>query len=165
MRHLKSGRKLGRNATHRTALMRNLACSLIAKERIVTTVAKAKEVRPFVERLVTLAKRNTLHARRLIIARLGGKKEFVVRHDKEKEDAVAVVDKLFTVIAPRFADRPGGYTRIIKRPQVRLGDAGPTAFIEFLKEGESRPRRERAPAPKVAPTVTQTQAEEKPTAE
>ncbi len=140
--------------------MRNLACSLIAKERIITTVAKAKEMRPFVERLVTLAKRNTLHARRLIIARLGGKKEFVIKHDKEKEEAVAVVEKLFTVIAPRFTDRPGGYTRIIKRPQVRLGDAGATAFIEFLKEGETKPKRERAPAPKVTPETEEKTAGE-----
>src|SRR5712691_12926149 len=100
MRHLRSGRKLGRNASHRLALMRNLALALFRHERIITTVEKAKEVRPFVEKLITLAKKGTLHARRLAVARL---------HDK---DAVA---KLFREIGPRFQERPGGYTRVIKR--------------------------------------------------
>lgn len=136
MRHLKRGRHLGRNATHRRALMKNLASALFRHERIVTTVAKAKELRPFAERLITMARKNTLHARRLLIARLG---------DKE------MVSKLFKEIAPRFSDRPGGYTRIIKRPQVRLGDAGPTAFIELLKEGEVRER----PTAPVAPQVSE----------
>src|SRR3984893_3268999 len=104
MRHLKAGRHLGRNATHRHALMRNLARALIEHDRIITTVAKAKEVRPFVEKLITLAKKGTLHARRLAVARL---------HDKE------AVTKLFKEIAPRFTDRPGGYTRIIKRHERR----------------------------------------------
>src|SRR6202035_2293371 len=95
----------------------------IEHDRIITTVAKAKEVRPFIEKLITLAKKNTLHARRLAVARL---------HDKE------AVAKLFTEIAPRYVDRPGGYTRIIKRHERRLGDAGHTAFIELLKEGETK---------------------------
>jgi large subunit ribosomal protein L17 len=137
MRHLKAGRKLGRNASHRLALMRNLTRALVEHERIITTVEKAKELRPFVEKLVTMAKKGTLHARRLAIARL---------RDKE------AVAKLFKEIGPRFADRPGGYTRIIKRHERRLGDAGRTAFIEFLKEGETKVRR-RAPAP--APRVTE----------
>lgn len=153
MRHRKRGRYLGRNASHRTALMRNLACALIAHERIVTTVPKAKELRPFVERLITLAKRNTLHARRLIIARLGGKKEVPLPPDDkgQERDPVRVVAKLFDDLAPRFKDRPGGYTRIIKRHERRLGDAGPTAYIELLKEGEekrSKPRKEGRKKPK-----------------
>src|ERR1700726_3162816 len=111
MRHLKAGRKLGRNATHRLALMRNLALALIRSRdgRIITTVEKAKEARRFVEKLITLAKRNDLHARRLALARLPDP---------------AIIAKLFTEIAPRFADRAGGYTRIIKRHERRLGDAG-----------------------------------------
>src|SRR5690606_30801254 len=130
MRHRKAGRKLGRNASHRRALMRNLARALFLHERIITTVPKAKEVRPFAEKLITLAKRGTLHARRLAVARLG---------DKE------VVSKLFDEIGPRFADRPGGYTRIIKRLERRLGDAGKTAYLELLKEGEVKvPRQRRA---------------------
>jgi large subunit ribosomal protein L17 len=137
MRHLKAGRKLGRNATHRQALMRNLARALFEHGRIITTVEKAKEARPFVEKLITLAKRGDLHARRLVLARL---------HDK---DATTL---LFKEIAPRFADRPGGYTRIIKRHERRLGDAGHTAFFELLKEGETKVQK-RAPAPAPKPRV------------
>jgi large subunit ribosomal protein L17 len=143
MRHLKAGRKLGRNATHRQALMRNLARALILSEngRIITTVAKAKEARRFVEKLITFAKRGTLHARRLALAKI---------HDRE------VVTKLFQEIGPRFQDRPGGYTRVIKRHERRLGDAGHTAFLELLKEGEVKVRAKApavpaAPAPKVTP--------------
>src|SRR6202035_5643891 len=109
MRHLKAGRKLGRNASHRLALFRHLARALIEHGRIITTVEKAKEVRPFVEKLVTLAKKGTLHARRLAIARL---------RDKES------VAKLFNELAEGFKDRPGGYTRVIKRHERRLGDGG-----------------------------------------
>ena len=104
MRHLKAGRRLGRNASHRLALFRNLTRALIEHESIITTVAKAKEVRPFVEKLITLAKKGTLHHRRLAIARL------------RDEAAVA---KLFKEIGPRFADRAGGYTRIVKRLERR----------------------------------------------
>src|SRR5215470_5067714 len=128
MRHLKAGRKLNRNASHRAALLRNLSCALIEHERIITTLAKAKALRPFIEKLITLAKKGTLHARRQAVARL---------HDK---DAVA---KLFKEIGPRFADRPGGYTRIIRRHERRLGDAGPTAYIELLREGETKKVRTR----------------------
>lgn len=134
MRHLKAGRTLGRNASHRLALMRNLSIALIDKERIVTTVAKAKELRPFIEKLVTQARKGTLHARRLVLSRLPNK------------DAVS---KLFSEYGPRFASRDGGYTRILKLHHRRLGDAGETAIIEFLKAGEKR-EREEAP---VAPTV------------
>jgi large subunit ribosomal protein L17 len=139
MRHLKAGRHLGRNSSHRTALFRNLTRALFEHERIITTVEKAKEVRRFVEKLITLAKRNTLHARRLCLARLP---------DKE------AVNKLFSEIAPRFADRPGGYTRVIKRHERRLGDGGHTAFLELLKAGETKVRAKApsappAPAPKV----------------
>ena len=141
MRHLRSGRKLGRNATHRLALYRNLTRALVLSEhgRIITTVEKAKEARKFVEKLITLAKRGTLHARRLVLARL---------HDKDS------VSKLFKEIAPRFTDRPGGYTRVIKRQERRLGDGGKTAFLELLKEGETKVRA-KAPSAPVAPRVTE----------
>jgi large subunit ribosomal protein L17 len=148
MRHLKAGRHLGRNATHRHALMRNLTRALIEHDRIITTVEKAKEVRPFVEKLITLAKQGTLHARRLAVARL---------HDK---DAVA---KLFKEIAPRFTDRPGGYTRIVKRHERRLGDAGKTAYLELLKAGETKIRA-RQPAAPPAPKVSAPVAPESPPA-
>jgi large subunit ribosomal protein L17 len=145
MRHLKAGRKLNRNATHRLAMFRNLTRALFEHGRIVTTLEKAKELRPFVERLITIAKRGlanpsrALHARRLCLQQL---------HDKN------TISKLFNEIAPRFADRPGGYTRVIKRLERRLGDAGRTAFIELLKQGEKKVRaRERGPAPAPAPRV------------
>ena len=160
MRHLKAGRKLGRNASHRLALMRNLTRSLIQHERIITTVEKAKELRPFVEKLITLVKKGmaggdsvkALHARRLILSRLGsaGKAEFYDDEGNPLDDHV--LKKLFKDIGPRFANRPGGYTRIIKRQERRLGDAGRTAFIELLKEGETKVRA-RTPAP--APRVTE----------
>jgi large subunit ribosomal protein L17 len=139
MRHLKAGRKLGRNATHRVALMRNLTRALIQHGRIITTVEKAKAVRPFVEKLVTLTKKkNALHARRLALSRLP---------DRE------AITKLFGELAQRFADRPGGYTRIIKLHKRRLGDAGHTAIIEFLRAGEVRTRPESTrPAPLAPPT-------------
>ncbi len=137
MRHQKRGRHLGRNAQHRLAMFRNMTCSLIEHGRITTTVAKAKELRPFVEKLVTLARKGTLHARRLVISRLGNHK--------------APAKKLVDEIAPRFKDRPGGYTRILKSSTRRLGDAAFTAFIEFLKEGETKEKKAKAPVtPKVA---------------
>ena len=121
MRHLKAGRRLGRNASHRRSLFRNLAMALFQHERIVTTVAKAKEARPFIEKLITLAKKNTLHARRLVLARLGTPSKASVKphEDPDKADDTHVIIKLFKEIAPRYADRPGGYTRVLKRPLIR----------------------------------------------
>jgi large subunit ribosomal protein L17 len=154
MRHLKAGRKLGRNATHRLALMRNLTRALIEHERIVTTVEKAKEARRFAERLITLAKKDTLHARRLVLARLGPPAKSRL-YDKEGEPTDDIVlSKLFDQIGPRFRNRPGGYTRIIKRHERRLGDAGRTAFLELLKEGETK-QRAHEPEP-VAPRLKET---------
>jgi large subunit ribosomal protein L17 len=153
MRHLKAGKKLGRNGTHRLALYRNLMMALIRHERIITTLAKAKAVRPFVERLITLARKNTLHARRLVAARLGPMSDAEVKPGDETDaDHRTVLQKLFTDIAPRYIDRPGGYTRVLKRHERRLGDAGSTAFLELLKAGEVRsrakaPRAVAAPAP------------------
>ncbi len=142
MRHLKAGRKLGRNAAHRLALMRNLSRALFLSEngRIITTVEKAKEARRFVEKLITLAKRNTVHARRLALERLPNRD---------------VITKLFRDIGPRFTDRSGGYTRVIKRHERRLGDGGKTAFLELLKEGEVKVRARERQAP-VAPRVSET---------
>ncbi len=137
MRHRKAGRRLGRNASHREALFRNLTCALIEHGRIITTVAKAKEVRPFVEKLITLAKQGTLHSRRLAISKL---------RDKD------AVHKLFAELGPRFRERPGGYTRVIKRAERRLGDAGETAFLELLKEGEKKVQK-RGQRPTPAPVA------------
>jgi large subunit ribosomal protein L17 len=152
MRHLKAGRKLGRNASHRLALMRNLALALFRHERIITTVEKAKEARRFAERLITLAKRGDLHARRLALARLGPPANAEVKPgDGDDADHRTILQKLFDEIGPRFADRAGGYTRVIKRHQRRLGDGGKTAFLELLKEGETKVHARPAPAP--APQV------------
>lgn len=118
MRHNVKGRKLNRDKDHRKALLRNLATELFRHERITTTEAKAKAVKPVAERLMTLAKRGDLHARRLAARQL--------------YDA-AVVQKLFDDLAPRFADREGGYTRIYKLGP-RQGDAAPMALIELVEE-------------------------------
>jgi large subunit ribosomal protein L17 len=116
MRHRVGGRKLQRTSSHRAALFRNMAAALIKHEQITTTVAKAKELRPYVEKLVTLAKRGGLSNRRLAQSRL-------------MDDAQLA--KLFEVIAVRYADRNGGYTRIIKAG-IRPSDAAPIAVIEFV---------------------------------
>ncbi|UNF38124.1 50S ribosomal protein L17 [Bartonella krasnovii] len=116
MRHSKSGRKLNRTASHRKAMFANMATSLIEHEQIVTTLPKAKEIRPIVEKLVTLGKRGGLHARRQAIAAL---------RDTEK------VAKLFDTLAPRYASRNGGYLRIMKAG-FRTGDNAPMAVIEFV---------------------------------
>jgi len=117
VRHRAKGRQLSRTSSHRKALLHNLAVSLFRHERIVTTEAKAKELRPFAERLITLARRGDLHARRLVERRL---------HDRE------VAQRLFGEIGPRFAGRPGGYTRIVKLGH-RRGDGADVARIELLE--------------------------------
>ncbi|MGC6400894.1 50S ribosomal protein L17 [Sphingomonas sp. FW199] len=129
MRHRVGGRKLQRTSAHRAALFRNMAAALIKHEQITTTVAKAKELRPYVERLVTLAKRGGLSNRRLAHARL-------------LDDAQLV--KLFDVLAPRYADRAGGYTRIIKAG-IRASDASPIAIIEFVDRDVSAKGQDSGP--------------------
>ncbi|UCH64023.1 MAG: 50S ribosomal protein L17 [Fidelibacterota bacterium] len=119
MRHLKRGRKLNRTASHRKALMRNLASSLIIHKRIQTTDAKAKELRTFVEPLITFAKQGTLHARRQVLKALPGKQGQLV---------TAI---LFNEIAPQMADRPGGYTRIIKLGN-RTNDRALVSMVELV---------------------------------
>jgi len=161
MRHLKTGRKLGRNASHRLALYRNLMMALIRHERIITTLEKAKGVRPFIEKLITLARKGDLHARRLAVARMGPTADAEVRppDGDDEGDSRTIIQKLFSEIGPRFRDRPGGYTRIIKRHERRLGDGGKTAFLELLKEGETRSRA-KAPPPAPAPRVEEESKEE-----
>lgn len=132
MRHLKSGSKLGRNPAHRRATLRNLVTNLIEKERIQTTVRRAKAARPLAERMITLGKRDSLHARRQAAAFL---------------TTVGATKKLFTELAPRFAERPGGYTRIV-RSGWRIGDGAELAILEFigseLKKKEKKPKKEQA---------------------
>ena len=118
MRHRKSGRKLNRNSPQRSALKKGLAISIIEHESVKTTLAKAKEIRGFLEPLVTLAKENSVANQRLAYARL------------QSKEAVA---KLFDELGPRYKDRPGGYLRVIKRG-YRPGDKAPAAQIEFIKD-------------------------------
>lgn len=118
MRHRRAGYKLGRTSSHRIAMTRNMAASLIEHERIITTLPKAKALKPFVEKMVTLAKDPCQHNRRRAFAKLRNK------------EATA---KLFDVLGPRFLERPGGYCRIMKLAKRRLGDGGERAILEFVE--------------------------------
>jgi large subunit ribosomal protein L17 len=118
MRHGKSGRRLGRTTSHREAMFRNLVTSFLNHEKITTTDAKAKEIRSVAEKMITLGKRGDLHSLRQAASYI-----------REK----SVVTKLFSTIAPRYKDRPGGYTRIVKLG-VRQGDAAPVSLIELVEE-------------------------------
>ena len=147
MRHNKSGRRLGRNSSHRSAMMRNMVTSLIAHEQITTTDSRAKELRKMADRMITLGKRGDLHARRQALQ---------VMRDKD------VVAKLFDRIAPRYQERPGGYTRILKLGN-RLGDNASMSIIELVEEEFTpRPRKAApaAPAAAAAPAVEETVVEE-----
>jgi len=155
MRHGMVNRKLGRTSAHRNAMFRNQLASLIDKERIITTLPKAKELRPQIERLITLGKNDSVHARR--------QAERVIADD-------AMVGKLFETIGPRFAERPGGYTRIIKLG-ARRGDAAEMAILEFVgyelaKEEKAAPApKEKGGKKKAAPAEEAEGAEETPAAE
>jgi len=118
MRHRTAGNRLGRTTSHRIAMTRNMANSMVLHERIVTTLAKAKAVKPFVEKLVTLGRKDTMPNRRRAFAEL---------NDKQS------VKKLFAVLGPRFAKRDGGYCRILKLSKPRLGDNGARAILEFVE--------------------------------
>lgn len=133
MRHQKRGRKLNRTASHRKALLRNLASALIVHKRIQTTDAKAKELRTFIEPLITFAKRGTLHARRQVLKALPG---------KHGQDVTAI---LFHEIAPQFAQRAGGYTRIIKLGN-RTNDRAPVSLIELVDIGSVADKSSEEPA-------------------
>src|SRR6266704_5286768 len=140
MRHGNAHRKLNRKAEHRRAMFANMAASLIRHEQIVTTLPKAKDLRPIVEKLVTLGKRGDLHARRQAIAEIRD---------------VAMVKKLFEVLAPRYKDRKGGYTRVLKAG-FRHGDSAAVAVIEFVdrdKDAKGAADRARAAAEGAAPAA------------
>jgi large subunit ribosomal protein L17 len=170
MRHGKRGRYLSRNSSHRTSLYRNLTLALLSHEKITTTIPKAKELRPYIERLITLAKRGvasgdkakSLHARRLIMARLGPVAKVDLLDAKGEPTGENVIGKIFNDLAVRYAGRTGGYTRILKLTKRRLGDAGETAVIELLKEGETKVTAKEkdtstptpAPAPAPVPVAT-----------
>ena len=152
MRHQKKTLKLGLTAAHRKALLANQVCSLIEHQRIKTTLAKAKAVRPLAEKMVTLGKKGSLHARRTALAVLRQK---------------GAVTKLFEDIAPRSADRNGGYTRIVKLG-ARKSDSAPVAFIEWVDapqvvdEPALEEKGKKSKAPKAPPKDTETKTERKP---
>jgi large subunit ribosomal protein L17 len=131
MRHRKAGRKLNRTSSHRRALFANMAQALVKHEQITTTLPKAKELRPYVEKLVTLGKRGDLHARRLLIA-------------KTRDARTAA--KLIDVLGPRYGARPGGYIRVLKAG-FRHGDNAPMAVIEFVDRDVSAKGQDSGPRP------------------
>jgi large subunit ribosomal protein L17 len=131
MRHRNQGRKLGRTTSHREAMFANMAAALIKHEQIKTTLPKAKELRPIVEKLVTLSRRGAadLHARRQALSQIKDETQ---------------VKKLFDVLGPRYAERPGGYTRVIKAG-FRFGDNAEMAFIEFVERDENAKGQDSGP--------------------
>lgn len=129
MRHRKSGRKLNRTSSHRKAMFMNMSQALIKHEQIVTTLPKAKDLRPIVEKLITLGKKGTLHHRRQAISKL---------------QDTTVVDKLFSELAERYADRDGGYVRVLKAG-YRRGDSAPMAVIEFVDRNEDAKGKDSGP--------------------
>ncbi len=131
MRHRNKGRKLNRTSSHRKAMFNNMAAALIKHEQIKTTLPKAKELRRFVERLVTLGKRGSLHARRQALSQVPDTK---------------LVEKLFTTLAERYAERQGGYTRVL-RAGFRYGDSAPMAVIEFIDRDEDAKGQDSGPVP------------------
>lgn len=142
MRHGNSGRRLGRTTSHREAMFRNLVTSFLNHEKITTTDAKAKEIRSVAEKMITLGKRGDLHSLRQAASYI-----------REK----SVVTKLFTTIAPRYKDRAGGYTRIVKLG-IRQGDAAPISVIELVEE-QMKPKkvRQKAVSPVVVPVISTVQ--------
>jgi large subunit ribosomal protein L17 len=131
MRHGKAHRKLNRKSEHRRAMFANMAAALIKHEQIVTTLPKAKDLRPVVEKLVTLGKRGDLHARRQAVAKIRD---------------IAMVKKLFEVLGPRYKERNGGYTRVLKAG-FRYGDSAPVAVIEFVDRDETAKGLDSGPPP------------------
>ena len=131
MHHRKAGRKLNRTSSHRKAMFANMASALLKHEQIITTLPKAKELRPIVERLITLGKRGSLHSRRQAISKLPAS-------DKE------IVQKLFDVLAERYKERNGGYTRVLKAG-FRHGDAAPVAVIELVDRDEDAKGQDSGP--------------------
>lgn len=163
MRHRKRNAKLGRNGSHRNAMLANLVGSLIKHKRVTTTLAKAKAARPVAEKLVTLGKSGTLHDRRLAAARLRQQARTLHRRKedriawRQKEDVVRI---LFDEIAPNFQDRNGGYTRIVKLAKRRRGDAGERAILEWVDQTATTTTTAKPePTAKSAPAADEPKAE------
>lgn len=168
MRHRVAGRQLSRNSSHRRALRRNMAQSLIEHETISTTIQKAKEIRPFVERLITLAKKGKLQHRRRAISLLGNRR-IVAVEDGEPVQKGSVVGKLFSELGPRYLDRPGGYSRIVRLSLRRQGDNGQLVLLQLLGKDEplkkqrktSSKKRSRRKAKAAAQAATPVETEAK----
>jgi large subunit ribosomal protein L17 len=162
MRHRVAGRKLNRTKEHRLAMRRNLVASLFQHETISTTIEKAKEVKPFAEKLITLAKKGTLAARRRAISQLRNR-DMVNVEDGKAVKTGTVIGKLFSEIGPRYLDRPGGYTRIIRLSMRRLGDNGQLVLLQLVgadedKKKHNKPKkRSRKKAEQTTETPEQTE--------
>jgi len=143
MRHRVAGRRLGRTKEHRLAMRRNLVASLIQHETISTTIEKAKEVKPFAEKLITLAKKGTLAARRRAISLLGNR-DIINDEDGQAVKTGNVVGKLFSELGPRYLDRAGGYTRIIRLSMRRLGDNGQLVLLQLIGPDEVTTKRSKS---------------------
>ena len=164
MRHRIAGRQLGRTSQHRLAMNRNLAASLIQHETISTTLEKAKEVKSFVEKLITLGKKGTLSARRRAIALLGNRDIIDYEDDKPVKKGT-IVGKLFSDIGPRYLDRAGGYTRIIRLSLRRLGDNGELALLQLVGKEEVSTKETKASKKKRSRKKAKQSAEVKEAAE
>jgi len=143
MRHRVAGRRLGRDSEHRLAMRRNMVASLFEHETISTTIEKAKEVKPFAEKLITLAKKGDLASRRRAIALLGNR-SIVVEEDGDFVKKGSVISKLFSELGPRYLDRNGGYTRIIRLAMRRLGDNGQLVLLQLLGPDEKVEKTKKA---------------------
>jgi len=157
MRHRVAGRQLSRTKEHRLAMRRNMVASLFQHETISTTKQKAKEVKPFAEKLITLAKKGTLPARRRAIAMLGNR-DIVETKGNETVRKGTVIGKLFSELGPRYLDRPGGYTRIIPLSLRRLGDNGELVLLQLLRADEPSKGQKKKRSRKKAPETVKSRA-------
>jgi large subunit ribosomal protein L17 len=167
MRHRVAGRELSRTSEHRLAMRRNLIASLIEHETISTTLVKAKEVKSFAEKLITLAKKGTLAARRRAISMLGDR-AIIEYEDNNPVKKGTIIGKLFSELGPRYLDRQGGYTRIIRLSKTRLGDNGQLALLQLVgqesskkEEAKAGKRKSRAKGGQTAETASEETVAEK----
>jgi large subunit ribosomal protein L17 len=149
MRHRVAGRRLSRTSEHRLAMRRNIVASLFEHETVSTTIEKAKEVKPFAEKLITLAKKGTLSARRRAISLLGNR-DIINYEDGEAVKKGTVIGKLFSELGPRYLDRPGGYTRIIHLSMRRLGDNGQLVLLQLVGADEGTKKKSKTARKKAA---------------
>ena len=158
MRHRVAGRRLSRTSEHRLAMRRNLVASLFEHETVSTTIEKAKEVKSFAEKLITLAKKGTLSARRRAIAMLGDR-DIISHEDGKAVKKGTVVGKLFSELGPRYLVRPGGYTRIIRLSLKRLGDNGQLVLLQLIGQDESLKKQPKSAAEENSQSKAQETAE------